>query len=234
MGRDRTNLSIAPIKCPLKIRGLETQRRDGVVWAREVMQEMVETLCEGEPADAMDILRSAVRALQDNDVDPLKLVTSKKLTQDVDAYKSLNSPHVYLVANWERTDPVTGAVIRPQASRPNVGDRVRYVILQGDDPRLFARAEDPDFARQHNLNHDVAHYLKSLDPAARLLELDFNDQAAEPIEGVKAQMRAAEAEERAKKKAARKTEEATDSLRKQGFPDIATFFTKRPRPGEPA
>jgi DNA polymerase elongation subunit (family B) len=177
MGRDRTNLATPPIDCSLKIRGIETQRRDGVVWTREVMQDMVSSLCAGDAETAKSTLKSATRALLDNDVDPDKLVTSKALSKA--EYKNPNIPHVYLTNHWERLD-AQGTIIRSQASCPQVGERVRYVIVTGPQPQLYTRAEDPVFVREQRLKLDALYYMQQLAPAAKLLELDFDDPA-EPI-----------------------------------------------------
>lgn len=183
MGRDRTDLRAAPRDCPLKIRGIETQRRDGVVWTREVMQDMVDTLCAGDADTAQDILKSAARALLDNDVDPAKLVTSKALSKA--QYKNANIPHVHLVNHWERKAP-DGTLLRSQASKPQVGQRVPYVIVAGHG-QLYMRAEDPDYVRLHRLQLDALYYMEQLAPAAKLLELDFDDPE-QPVRDARRQL----------------------------------------------
>ena len=59
MARDRTDLSKPPHECGQKIRGIETVRRDGVVFSREVMQQMVDQLCNGGVGEAISTLRQA-------------------------------------------------------------------------------------------------------------------------------------------------------------------------------
>lgn len=75
-------------------------------------------------------------------------------------YKSTNLPHVAL-AEKTKQRIASGAVTRDP---PKSGDRLEYVIVQGKKrSKLYERAEDPEWVRDHNLPIDRLWYIEHLE-----------------------------------------------------------------------
>lgn len=151
-------------KPKLDTKGLQLVRRDTVPLAREACAAVLDAfLHQGSVDAAMRCARDAVADLVFDRVPFDKLVLSKQLRG---AYKNPESQPHLVVANkiQKRTGEITPS-----------GTRIRFVYLRAPelmDGLLAARAECPEFAREHDLKVDVLHYLDSqlLTPLLTLLE----------------------------------------------------------------
>ena len=66
------------------------------------------------------------------------------------------------VAKQAHTELAARMRKRDEASAPNVGDRVAYVMIQGDKKsKGFEKSEDPLYALQNNLPIDYMYYLEN-------------------------------------------------------------------------
>ena len=149
----------------IKVRGMETVRRDWCELTSKTLKRCLElVLKEGKTDEAREHVKSTIRRIQDLDMkkdrDMLDDMTlTRRFTKSSTSYKS-KQPHIQLVEKMRRRG---GHV-------PSVGDRVPFVILRGKG--LFVdRAEDPDYAVEHNLSIDTDYYIEKqlLPPVLRIL-----------------------------------------------------------------
>ena len=65
---------------------------------------------------------------------------------------------------------------RDAGSAPRVGDRVEYVVIASESPRVVDKVEDVGFARANGLPPDWLFYLEALErPLLRVLEVPLQD-----------------------------------------------------------
>ena len=117
----------------LKVRGLETRRRDTPVWIAAVQQQLIQVIGEArsypelQPAlqRAYAIYEAAVSQLKAGMVPPEKLVINGKVSYALEAYKSSTAS-----VRAARQMQAAGLDIRP-------GQRIRFIYTNGD-PDVFA------------------------------------------------------------------------------------------------
>jgi DNA polymerase delta subunit 1 len=98
-------------------------------------------------ARAAAFLKETLETLAHGRVDIKDLVVSKALKK----WNYVNpQPHSVLAEKLKARNP---------ADPPRLGDRIPFVILQGDDPKMYNRAEDPAYALARKLKIDVAYYI---------------------------------------------------------------------------
>jgi DNA polymerase delta subunit 1 len=143
-------------------RGIELARKDSISATRDCQRTVLKCLLEErDPARAIEVVRSAVRAVLDlrpgDDFAAIKQSKSLRST-----YKNEESlPHV-VVNNLVRR--------RAPGSESRVGDRVEYVVIASQTPRIMDKVEDCAYAREQLLPPDWAHYVDALErPMTRLL-----------------------------------------------------------------
>jgi DNA polymerase delta subunit 1 len=133
----------------LDVKGLQSKRRDSCPLLQRVYKECLEMILrEGDIEKAQRHVQDMVALLLARQVSMHELLLSKKLSKLEYRHKA---PHVELAKKLRARDP---------ASAPQVGDRVSYVIVEGDAKQPIAeRAEHPLFAMRHDLPLDVRWYL---------------------------------------------------------------------------
>lgn len=151
----------------IKVKGMETVRRDWCNLTTKTVDKVLElVLKEGNVEAAIEHIRNVINRIRSMDVqkDPQlyeELILTRQFTKKVESYKS-KQPHTTVVEKMKKR----GIMV-------NLGDRIPFVILAGNG--LFVeRAEDPGYARQHNLPLDVDYYINKqiLPPVERILS-DF-------------------------------------------------------------
>ena len=146
----------------IDVKGLQVVRRDNCPYVREVCKDILETILEtSDPLPSIEKARKAAKDLKAGLVPMEKLLMSKQLGAD---YKSKSLAHVSVVQKMRERVP---------GSEPQQGDRVPFVIVQGPkNAKMFERAEDPQYVREHNLKLDLDYYFENQlkNPVCDLLE----------------------------------------------------------------
>ncbi|CCE62608.1 hypothetical protein TPHA_0C04580 [Tetrapisispora phaffii CBS 4417] len=126
-------------------KGLASVRRDSCPLVSIVMNKVLKMiLIERNVDGALAYIKSVIDELLHNKADISKLIISKTLAPNY----TNPQPHQVLTERMKRRDGVG----------PNVGDRVDYIIIGGND-KLYNRAEDPLYALEHNIQVDSRYYL---------------------------------------------------------------------------
>ncbi|KCZ72116.1 DNA polymerase elongation subunit (family B) [Candidatus Methanoperedens nitroreducens] len=152
------------IKQKIKVKGMETVRRDWCELTTKTVERVLElVLKEGKVDDAIELVENTIDSIRE--VDARKnpelfdeLILTRQYTKKVENYKS-RQPHITVVEK-----------LKSRGIVPNVGDRIPFIILAGNG--LFVeRAEDPEYAREKNLPLDVDYYVNKqiLPPVERIL-----------------------------------------------------------------
>jgi DNA polymerase delta subunit 1 len=129
----------------IDVKGLQVVRRDSCPYVRETLKTLLNMVLESsDPTPVIEFAREAGRKLMTGEVPADKLLMSKQLASD---YK-VPQPHV-TVRDKMRT--------RAPGSEPQQGDRVSFVIIKGDG-KMFEKAEDPVWARDHKIPLDYQYY----------------------------------------------------------------------------
>ena len=146
----------------IDVKGLQVVRRDNCPYVREVCKDILETILEtSDPLPSIEKARKAAKDLKAGLVPMEKLRMSKQLASE---YKSKSIAHVSVVQKMRERVP---------GSEPQQGDRVPFVIVQGPkNAKMFERAEDPQYVREHNLKLDLDYYFENQlkNPVCDLLE----------------------------------------------------------------
>jgi DNA polymerase II len=126
----------------LKMRGIETRRRDTPPFLKQVQQEMLETLTtldlKEDPAGLnltpiLYLLQRRLNELRQGKVDPSQLLVTHKVSRQLDEFRS-PSPAARALHQLYKT----GKVLKP-------GQHVRFLYMRGE-PGVFAwnRPDPPD------------------------------------------------------------------------------------------
>ncbi len=159
--------SLEGIKEKLKVRGMETVRRDWCELTTKTVEKVLElVLKEGKVDEAVELVRNTINRVKSMDVSKdhelfEDLILTRQYTKKVESYRS-RQPHITVIEKLKKR----GIIV-------NIGDRVPFVILAGNG--LFVeRAEDPEYARKKTLPLDVDYYINKqiLPPVERILS-DF-------------------------------------------------------------
>ena len=147
----------------MDVKGLQLVRRDNVPFVREVSRDILNIILDSNNAEpAKELAKTRARELLDGQVSMEKLILSQKLA---DSYKNNNLAHVRVRDKMHERTP---------GSEPQSGDRVQYVLVKPEKKTTSQadRAEDPTYAREHNLPLDYEYYFtnKLLKPVCDLLE----------------------------------------------------------------
>jgi len=137
----------------LKVRGLETRRRDTPAWIGAVQMEMIEMLAKVEDADRLpdqlpalvELLRARLAELRSGRIPLDDLLVGQRLTRDLEKY-TVPSPAARAAAQLA----AVGKHVRP-------GQRVRFLLLRGQpdvhawDLPVLPDAERLDLSRYREL-----------------------------------------------------------------------------------
>jgi len=146
----------------IDIKGLQVVRRDSCPYVRETLKELLGQILESDdPRPIIQRAREAARCLVEGRVPVEKLQMSKQLASD---YK-VPMPHVAVRDKMRARAP---------GSEPQQGDRVPFVVVTGPrDAKLFEKAEDPVWVREHpEIQIDYQYYFTNQlkKPVCDLLE----------------------------------------------------------------
>lgn len=147
---------------PIKVKGLETVRREWCNLATEAMTTVLRLLLEmGDVEEASSYMKTLIDDLRNNRTPVEKLIQTRTLSKRPGEYKG-RQPHLELYKKLKDRDP---------AGAPQVGDRVPFVITHGKG-LLVERAEDPDYVRENGLRIDHDYYIRRqiLPPVRRIFE----------------------------------------------------------------
>lgn len=126
-------------------KGLASVRRDSCPLVSIVMNKVLrKILIDRNVEGALQFIRETIDDILQNRCDISKLIISKTLAPNY----TNPQPHAVLAERMKKRDGVG----------PNVGDRVDYVIIGGND-KLFNRAEDPLYVLEQNIQLDSMYYL---------------------------------------------------------------------------
>jgi DNA polymerase delta subunit 1 len=129
----------------IDVKGLQVVRRDSCPFVRETLKSLLGMVLESSnPTPVIDFARDAARKLMAGEVPMDKLLMSKQLAAE---YK-VPQPHVTVRDKMKARAP---------GSEPQQGDRVAFVIIKGDG-KMFEKAEDPVWARDHKTPLDYQYY----------------------------------------------------------------------------
>jgi len=129
----------------IDVKGLQVVRRDSCPFVRETLKSLLGMVLESSnPTPVIDFARDAARKLMAGEVPMDKLLMSKQLAAE---YK-VPQPHVTVRDKMKARAP---------GSEPQQGDRVAFVIVKGDG-KMFEKAEDPAWARDHKVPLDYQYY----------------------------------------------------------------------------
>jgi DNA polymerase elongation subunit (family B) len=94
-----------------------------------------------------DIIQNYLDNIRSYEVDIDDLIITASLAK---SYKNENLPHVFLANK-----------LRQRKEEVQVGDRIPYVFIEDstNSTKKFERAEDPKYAKEHNLKVDRLSYL---------------------------------------------------------------------------
>ncbi|GAV51761.1 hypothetical protein ZYGR_0AF02320 [Zygosaccharomyces rouxii] len=126
-------------------KGLASVRRDSCPLVSIVMNKVLKKiLIERNVEGALGFVKEIIDDILHNKADISKLIISKTLAPNY----TNPQPHAVLADRMKKRDGVG----------PNVGDRVDYVVIAGND-KLYNRAEDPLYVLEHNMQIDSRYYL---------------------------------------------------------------------------
>ena len=134
-------------------KGIESKRRDNCLMISKLMHECLKKiLIDKNIQSSIELVKKTISNLLTDKINIEDLVISKSLSKTEYISKQ---PHDELVKKIK---------IRIGNSNPNaiphLGDRIPYVIIDGQNKKNISdRAENPDYAMQHNLPIDHQYYL---------------------------------------------------------------------------
>lgn len=143
-------------------KGVETVRRDWCDLVAETLGEVLETILkEQDVGRSVKLVKEKIEQIKNGKMDIDKLIITKSISKSLKSYKGIQ-PHIELVKKMRARDT---------SSAPTVGDRVGFVIIKGLQ-MISKRAEDPDYAKKHNLMIDSKYYIESqlFPPLERVFE----------------------------------------------------------------
>jgi len=144
-GKTRPDGTVNVVFKKIDIKGLQVVRRDSCPYVRETLKSLLNMVLDSsDPTPVITFAREAARKLMAGEVPTDKLLMSKQLAVD---YK-VPQPHVTVRDKMRARAP---------GSEPQQGDRVSFVIAKGDG-KMFEKAEDPVWARDHKVPLDYQYY----------------------------------------------------------------------------
>ncbi|MFQ6061848.1 MAG: DNA-directed DNA polymerase [Methanosarcinales archaeon] len=151
----------------IEVKGMETIRRDWCELTSKTLNKVLEiVLKEGSVENAIKHVQEVVNSIRNIEVQKDKdniiedLIITRKYTKKADSYKN-KQPHITVVEKLKKRG----------APLPSIGDRVPYVIIEGNN-LLVERAEDPTYVKENKIPLDVDYYIKKqiLPPVERILK----------------------------------------------------------------
>lgn len=155
-------------KYKLKMRGIETRRRDFTVYTVETLEEIINILLStGDKKQAASYANTQVSRIKNlaNINDDLelvkKLVLTKKFSRPIDGYKAM-MPHI---------EAIKRAIARGEPA-PSTGDRIAYYVIEGRSKKISDLTELESYALEKGLDINKKYYLNKqlIPPIDRIFE----------------------------------------------------------------
>ena len=137
-------------KAKLEAKGYAMVRRDFCIWQRETMQTVVKMIfAENNVIGSMQFLSNEMSTVVCGTANRQKLILTKKLAA------SYTNPVIH-------NEVAKRVNARTNGNGPKSGDRVQYYVVAKNDPKLFNRGADVDYADEHKLALDAHYYTAAL------------------------------------------------------------------------
>lgn len=171
-------------------KGIEMVRRDAAPILRKVQEQVLDAIIRKEDAEA------GVRLAQDA-VEAVLALPPGGPFQDVAQSKTLRAKyaapdsmaHVRVVDLMNTRDPGSG---------PRVGERVEFVVIASETPRVVDKVEDVGYAEAECLPPDWSHYVDMLErPLMRLLDVPLMSLGPEKLRALESYFESARKRARA-------------------------------------
>ena len=142
----------ATMKDRIKVKGIETVRRDWCNLTSKTLTECIETILKtGNVNSALLTAKKSIMRIRREDlkqlVDDIKL--SKTYSKDASEYRN-KQPHVQLIEKMK----MRGMKI------PMIGERVPFIIVKNGFKNISDRAEDPEYAIKSGIRIDTDYYIE--------------------------------------------------------------------------
>ncbi len=150
-------------KDKIKVKGMETVRRDWCDLTSKTLSKCLETILkEGDVEKAKNLVTSTIDTLRKFDYCDKSMLNDLILTKKLSKrdYKS-KQPHLI----------VAEKIFRRSGTMIHIGERIPFVIISANGKLFADKAEDPDYAVEHKLKLDTDYYVDKqiLPPITRLL-----------------------------------------------------------------
>ena len=155
-------------KFKLKMRGIETRRRDFTAYTVETLEQVINILLStGDKKQAATYANTQVARIKNlasiNDDPELvkKLLLTKKFSRPIDGYKAM-MPHI---------EAIKRAINRGEPA-PSIGDRIAYYVTEGRSKKISDLTELESYAHDKGLGINKKYYLEKqlIPPINRIFE----------------------------------------------------------------
>jgi len=155
-------------KFKLKMRGIETRRRDFTAYTVETLEQVISILLStGDKKQAAAYANTQVARIKNlasiNDDPELvkKLLLTKKFSRPIDGYKAM-MPHI---------EAIKRAINRGEPA-PSIGDRIAYYVIEGRSKKISDLTELESYAHDKGLGINKKYYLEKqlIPPINRIFE----------------------------------------------------------------
>jgi hypothetical protein len=155
-------------KFKLKMRGIETRRRDFTAYTVETLEQVINILLStGDKKQAATYANTQVARIKNlasiNDDPELvkKLLLTKKFSRPIDGYKAM-MPHI---------EAIKRAINRGEPA-PSIGDRIAYYVIEGRSKKISDLTELESYAHDKGLGINKKYYLEKqlIPPINRIFE----------------------------------------------------------------
>lgn len=160
-------------KFKLKMRGIETRRRDFTAYTVETLEQIINILLstgdKKQAATYANLQVARIKGLASINDDPelvKKLLLTKKFSRPIDGYKAM-MPHI---------EAIKRAINRGEAT-PSIGDRIAYYVIEGRSKKISDLTELEAYAYDKGLNINKKYYLEKqlIPPINRIFEaINYN------------------------------------------------------------
>ena len=160
-------------KFKLKMRGIETRRRDFTTYTVETLEQIINILLstgdKKQAATYANLQVARIKGLASINDDPelvKKLLLTKKFARPIDGYKAM-MPHI---------EAIKRAINRGE-SAPSIGDRIAYYVIEGRSKKISDLTELETYAHERGLNINKKYYLEKqlIPPINRIFEaINYN------------------------------------------------------------
>jgi DNA polymerase elongation subunit (family B) len=201
----------------IDVKGLQLVRRDSPPFVRRIMQRVLHIIMTTRSFDqALEYAKKSIKEIVDNKVPFDEFVVSKAVRSGYANPDSL--PHVQVARKRRERgrDP------------PAEGERVPFVIirsLEHANDLIAARAEDPVYVKENNLDLDVLYYINNclLKPMEQIFELVFKDVRTKLLADIAEEMLRLQTSDIAERRESKRLRFLKDTKQRE----ITSFFKKK-------